>query len=185
MRVGGDGHGWGHPKRGLGSKPPLTLCPWCHWRHNQTQSPPVAPCWVMWPQTPSQAATHPLLPTQGLGSLHGLNGPQGPSSSFHHWRSLPHHKLRPACRKHHQGRRGEGDHPAGQNFGGGGLKRGSARSISPFLPPCSPPATPHHLTGGLWGCPPQLYSLHGLEEGLPVIWERHDELELGPAGLLD
>lgn len=44
--------GQDHPERGLGSKPALTLCPWSHWRHRQTQLPPVAPCGVVQPQTP-------------------------------------------------------------------------------------------------------------------------------------
>lgn len=109
-------------------------CPWCHRRRGQEQLLPDVSCWVLRPQIP---------PGHGLE-----NGPHGPSSSpSHHWRSLPHHELRPACRRPRRGRRGEGGHP--------------------FLGPGA-----------------RLYSLHGLEEGLPVIWEGHDELQLGPTGLL-
>lgn len=34
------------------------------------------------------------------------------------------------------------------------------------------------------GAEVKLYSLHGFEEGLPVVWEGHDELQLGTARLL-
>lgn len=63
----GNGHGWGHPECGLGSKPPLTLCPWCHWRHSQTQSLSVASCWVVRPHTPQPGPHTPPAPNARAG----------------------------------------------------------------------------------------------------------------------
>lgn len=64
---GGHGHGRSHPECGLGSKPPLTLCPWYYWRHSQTQSSPVAPCWVVWSQIPQPGAHTPPAPNPRAG----------------------------------------------------------------------------------------------------------------------
>lgn len=142
---------WGSPgpgsaceeRVGLGvmAKDGVTSClaplerPRCHHRRGQEELLlPDVSCWVLRPQIP---------PGHGLE-----NGPHGPSSSpSHHWRSLPHHELRPARRRLRRGRRGEGGHP-------------------------------------VLGPGARLYSLHGLEEGLAVIREGHDELQLGATGLL-
>lgn len=88
------------------------------------QSPPDG--WVA-PSPLSRLPSNPCLQLEAGEALMDwrlLDGPHGPPSSFHHWRSLPHHKLRPICSEH-RGRQWKGDHSAPLSFGMELLKRGS------------------------------------------------------------
>lgn len=76
---GGNGYRQGQPECRLCPKPAFALCPQCHQTCGQIQSPPVALGWVVRLQNPRQDTMHPLLPTQGLASPHGLGGPAWPS----------------------------------------------------------------------------------------------------------
>jgi len=94
----------------------------------------------------------PNPPTKGWEALMVWvvpDAPHGPSSSFHHWRSLPHHKLRPACRKHHRGRREQRGPPRSPQFWGGGWGAQEGQRTKHFS--ISPSAVfSSHLTGPWW-----------------------------------
>lgn len=128
---GGHGHGRSHPECGLGSKPPLTLCPWYYWRHSQTQSSPVTPCWVVWSQIPQSGAHTPPAPNPRAGkpSWTGWSSwtifffpPLEVTTPSQAALSLP--QAPPGKAR----RRGPTCSP---QFWGGGLKRGSKLNISP------------------------------------------------------